>query len=80
MDCQMPIMDGFEATLRIREIERKRNLFPTKIIALSAQVSDKIRARCKETGMDFYLSKPIKPALLKETLVKIIKKKPEREF
>ena len=80
MDCQMPIMDGFEATLKIREIERERNLFPTKIIALSAQVSDKIRARCKVTGMDFYLSKPIKPALLKETLVKIIKKKPEKEF
>ena len=40
MDCEMPIMDGFEATSRIREIETSRQLTPTPIIALTAHVTN----------------------------------------
>ena len=69
MDCQMPVMDGFEATRRIREAERKSLLAPSKsgrlpIIALTANAVEGDREACLATGMDGYLSKPIDVELL----------------
>ena len=55
MDCQMPIMDGFEATRRIR----KEFGDSVKIIAMTAYTSKEVQEQCKELGMDEYLSKPI---------------------
>ena len=63
MDCQMPEMDGYEATAAIRALEDS-GLF-TPIIGVTAGAREEDRRRCLDTGMDAYLSKPLdKDALL----------------
>lgn len=66
MDVQMPEMDGLEATRRIRS-DVKANLQP-QIVAMTANAMEGDREQCLEAGMDDYLSKPIKPALLAQAL------------
>lgn len=56
MDCHMPVMDGWEATTRLRD-----NEVDTPIIALTADATEDDRGRCLQAGMDDYLSKPFKP-------------------
>ena len=58
MDCQMPGLDGFEATRQIRRWERDRRLEPTRIVALTANALSGDRERCISVGMDDYISKP----------------------
>ncbi len=58
MDCHMPIMDGFMATLTIRQRESGHRHTP--IIALTANVQKDVRSQCTAAGMDGYLSKPFK--------------------
>jgi CheY-like chemotaxis protein/HPt (histidine-containing phosphotransfer) domain-containing protein len=60
MDCQMPEMDGFEATQRIRGMEMVRGGH-VPILAMTANVLKGYRERCFEAGMDDYISKPIQP-------------------
>ena len=73
MDCQMPIMDGFEATIAIREKENKdkgRNKIP--IIAVTANVMEEDKKKCVSAGMDDFLPKPINIKDLGEILEKWI--------
>lgn len=71
MDCEMPEMDGFEATRRIREYERDHNLNPTPIVALTAHALPEHRDAVFACGMNHYLSKPVTLDNLYTTLEEI---------
>ncbi len=58
MDCQMPVMDGFDATILVRSLENPEQRVP--IVALTANAMKGDRERCLEAGMDEYLSKPLR--------------------
>lgn len=64
MDCQMPVLDGFEATRAIRSLETEKGLERTPIIALTANAMKGDRERCIEVGMDDHVTKPIKREVL----------------
>lgn len=68
MDCHMPVMDGFEATIQIRKYEQASNKPRRPIIALTADVQKGIVEQCLEAGMDNYLSKPFNKQRLQDTL------------
>ena len=63
MDIQMPIMDGFEATAAIRLCERDHGTH-IPVVAMTAHAMEGDREQCLSSGMDAYLSKPIRPAEL----------------
>jgi hypothetical protein len=71
MDLQMPVMGGLEATRRIRDSERQRQVSPTPIIAMTAAAMDEDRAACLAAGMDDYVSKPIRIAEVLDKLASI---------
>ncbi|WDI31221.1 response regulator [Hyphococcus flavus] len=66
MDLSMPVMDGFEAAKNIRLHERDNGLSHTPIVATTAHVLEEDRERCKQSGMDDFLSKPMKKAAVEE--------------
>jgi CheY-like chemotaxis protein len=70
MDCQMPVMDGFEATRRIRDHEAKNNLPAIPIIALTANAFASDREKCSGVGMSDFLSKPFMPDEFEEIVLK----------
>ncbi len=72
MDCQMPVLNGFEATQRIRELE----FGDVPIIAMTASAMSRDRDRCLEAGMNDYLSKPVLKAELERMLQKWVQIQP----
>jgi signal transduction histidine kinase/DNA-binding response OmpR family regulator len=71
MDCQMPEMDGYEATRVVRRWEEEGRLSPGRslpIIALTANALEGDRRKCLRAGMTDYLSKPLRPEQLLETI------------
>ena len=70
MDCQMPNMDGFEATALIREVESTKGATRVPIVALTAGSADVDRERCIASGMDDYLSKPFRVEDVRKKLEK----------
>ncbi len=72
LDYEMPVRDGYEATLDIRRFEADQNLEPTPIVGISAHTLVETIDRLRHAGMDDFLSKPIKEETLKAVLQKYI--------
>ncbi len=75
MDIHMPLMDGYEATEKIRMLEKENNQSPTPIVAVTANAVPEDREKCLNIGMDDYITKPFK----KENLVNIFNQLSEKE-
>lgn len=76
MDCQMPEMDGFEATSRIRQGEAGEQNRGLPIIAMTAHAFVQDRERCLSVGMDDYLTKPVQPARMADTIAAWLERRP----
>lgn len=68
MDVKMPVMDGLEASQKIRAFERDSHQKPVAIVALTANVTQEDQNRCFQAGMDAFLPKPIQVSQLKAIL------------
>jgi CheY-like chemotaxis protein len=69
MDCQMPVLDGYDTTLRIRDQERHRDL---PVIAMTVNAMKGDREKVLSVGMNDHIAKPIKPDALFITMAKWI--------
>ena len=72
MDCQMPVMDGFEATMKIREMEQENGTPRLPIVAVTANAIKGDRERCLEAGMDDYITKPIDTERLEAAITQLL--------
>lgn len=60
MDMNMPVMDGFEATAKIRDFERRNKIDKTIIVAITGLSNSDARAKANDAGVDDFLTKPIR--------------------
>ena len=72
LDCYMPIMNGFEAAAKIKELAKRRIIANIPILALTASTSNKDIDQCKQSGMDEYLPKPVSRKQMKEKLQQML--------
>ncbi|HOX51361.1 MAG TPA: response regulator, partial [Fibrobacteria bacterium] len=70
MDCQMPRMDGYQASKAIREMEAQRGTRRVPILAVTAWAMQSDKDLCMEAGMDEVLTKPLRPKALQAALVR----------
>ncbi len=68
MDCEMPVMDGYQSTREIRLFEQHRDVDPCWIIALSAHAAGDYVQKARDAGVDDYLSKPVSRSQVLEAL------------
>ncbi|MEZ8601962.1 response regulator [Vibrio splendidus] len=76
MDCQMPVLDGFEATKQIRALEEGSSQH-IPIVALTANVVQRDKHLCFDVGMDEFLPKPVNQGKLREIVVSFLSKETE---
>ena len=79
MDCQMPVMDGFEATRQIRAFEQESGRSTAPIVALTAGAFSEDQLLCKQSGMSGYLAKPLDYEKLTETLARYLPASPQSD-
>lgn len=72
MDCQMPLMDGYEATKKIREKEAPEKKH-TPIVAMTASTQKAVRDKCFDCGMDHFLAKPVTMEHLQQVIAVLSK-------
>ena len=72
MDLQMPVMDGYEATIAIRNGKAGETNTHIPIIAVTADVMETTKLRVKEIGMNFYISKPLKNEILYQAIKELV--------
>jgi PAS domain S-box-containing protein len=75
MDVQMPVMDGFEATRRIRADDRLKD---TRVVAMTANAGLEDQARCLAAGMDEFVTKPVAPEALVATVARALGRSAQR--
>ena len=69
MDCQMPVMDGYEATRQIRHLEDQQKLDRVPIIAMTGNAFEQDRNKCFAAGMDDFITKPVQPDMLAKKIL-----------
>ncbi len=84
MDCQMPVMDGIEATRKIRALETDRAAASTlprhvPILALTANAREEVVAECRAAGVDEFMTKPFRPADLLAAVERLLEPVPAAE-
>ena len=72
MDCNMPILDGFQASEKIQKLIRETKVNAIPILAVTANSSSTIKEMCKKSGMDYYLEKPMMREDLRNMINKIL--------
>lgn len=72
MDVQMPVLDGFQATAQIRELEESQGRIRVPIVAMTAHAGHGYRDKCLEAGMDDYLAKPVDMEDLKQKVLRAV--------
>ncbi len=77
LDCQMPVMDGFEAARRMRQHERDAGWGRTPVLALSANALESDRERSLASGMDEHLAKPFRVEELRVVLERLMREAPK---
>jgi len=75
MDCQMPIMDGYDTTRKIRSPKSKVSNHKIPVVAMTANAMKGDREKCIASGMDDYITKPLEPEKLQEVLEKWLPQK-----
>ena len=68
MDCEMPVLDGFQATRQLREWEANSGRRRTPVVALTAHILSEHRERAREAGMDGHMAKPVELSHLRELI------------
>ena len=79
MDLNMPTLDGFEATQRIRQFERQQGLEPATIIALTGLANADARQQAYSSGIDLFLTKPVRLKELTRILEELVNSKTAQE-
>jgi two-component system, sensor histidine kinase len=72
MDIQMPVMDGYQATAEIRDLQKDEAYANSKIVAMTANAEKGEMEKCLELGMDSYISKPFKSESLEEVIQNVM--------
>ncbi|MCX7971432.1 MAG: response regulator, partial [Negativicutes bacterium] len=70
MDCQMPVIDGYAATMMIRTLEKTQRRPHVPIVALTANADEQSRQRCLAAGMDEFVTKPVNLRKIGEVIKK----------
>ena len=71
MDVNMPVLGGIDATRRLRELQRAGRVAPFAIVAATAAADEDTELRCRDAGMDGFLSKPLRLPLMRSELRRV---------